>query len=197
MPFWKKFMTGGLVVLLTGVLSISSVYADDDDDDGWSWFGSKSEKHDEHDDDDDDDDDDHHEYDKKKARRAAANPVWKQECSECHLAFPARYLPAESWREMMSSLDKHFGSNASLDPETANEITTYLEQNARTRRSYRDSSGKYPLRITETRWFRHEHDEVASEVRNNPKVKSLANCAVCHKQAELGDYNEHNVTIPR
>jgi len=187
MAFWKKFITGGLVVLLAGVLSISAVYADDDDDDdGWSWFGSKSEKHDDHD-----------EYENKKARRAMANPVWKQECSECHLAFPARYLPAESWREMMSDLDNHFGSNAGLDAETAKEITAYLEQNARKRRSYRDSSGKYPLRITETRWFRHEHDEVASEVRRNPKVKSLANCAVCHKQAELGDYREHNVKIPR
>jgi len=180
MSLWKKIMTGGLVVLLAGGMSISAVYADDDDDDDdWSWFGNKSEQH-----------------EKRKAKRLTANPVWKQECSECHLAFPARYLPAESWREMMSVLDKHFGSNASLDSETIKEITTYLEKNARTRKSYRDASGKYPLRITESRWFKHEHDEVASEVKRNPKVKSLSNCAVCHKQAELGDYSEHNVTIP-
>jgi len=32
----------------------------------------------------------------------------------------------------MSGLDKHFGADASLDPQTAATITTFLEQKRRT-----------------------------------------------------------------
>ena len=95
----------------------------------------------------------------------------------------------------MSGLDKHFGSDASLDPAAAREIGAFLEKNAGGRRY--EASAKPILRITETRWFRHEHDEVSERVWKNPKVKSAANCAACHIQAESGNYSEHNIRIPR
>ncbi len=135
-----------------------------------------------------DDDDD-------KRGAPAMNTQWKTECGACHVAFPPRLLPAESWRAVMSGLDKHFGSDASLDPAAAAEIRAYLEKNA--------GSGKYAaagkpiLRITETRWFKREHDEVPARTWNNPKVKSAANCAACHTQAEAGNYSEHNIRIPK
>ena len=40
----------------------------------------------------------------------ASNPKWKSECASCHVAYPARLLPAESWRALMGGLDKHFGT---------------------------------------------------------------------------------------
>jgi len=123
------------------------------------------------------------------------NTKWKAECGSCHIAFPPRMLPAESWRAMMSGLEKHFGSDASLDAATGREITVFLEKYAG--RRWSDSLSQPQLRITGTRWFRSEHNEVASRVWNNPKVKSRANCAACHTQAENGRFSEHDIRIPR
>lgn len=134
-----------------------------------------------------DDDDDH--------LPIARNAAWQSECGACHVAYPPRLLPADSWRALMSGLDKHFGTDASLDPAAAGEIGAFLEKNAGSNRHIR--SGKPTLRITETRWFLHEHDEVSARTWKNPKVKSAANCAACHTQAESGNFSEHNIRIPK
>ena len=126
---------------------------------------------------------------------AVANAKWASECGACHVAFPPRLLPAASWRAVMSGLDNHFGDNASLDAKSAQEIGAFLERNAGSSRHA--SPGKPVLRITETRWFKREHDEVSARTWKNPKVKSAANCAACHTQAEKGNYSEHNIRIPK
>ena len=126
---------------------------------------------------------------------AVSNAKWKEECGACHFAYPPRFLSAESWRAVMSGLDKHFGSNAGLDAASADEITAFLEKNASTKKH--EASAKPLLRITETRSFKSEHREVASRVWKNPKVKSAANCGACHTRAESGDFSEDNVKIPR
>jgi hypothetical protein len=123
------------------------------------------------------------------------NAKWKTECSACHIAFPPRLLPAESWRAIMSSLNKHFSTNASLDAPTIREIGNFLEKNSG--QPGRETSGKSILRITDTRWFKHEHSEMPANVWKNPKIKSPANCAACHLQAERGNYSEHNIRIPK
>lgn len=127
-------------------------------------------------------------------RMTASDPAWKEECGSCHIAYPPRLLPASSWRELMSGLDKHFGSDASLDKKTADQITAFLERNAGRERASRKSS---TLRITDTRWFRHEHDEISQRTWNNPKVKGASNCEACHAGAANGDFSEHRVRIPR
>jgi nitrate/TMAO reductase-like tetraheme cytochrome c subunit len=127
-------------------------------------------------------------------RYAAPSPLVKAECGSCHIAYPSQLLSASAWRALMSGLDKHFGTDASLDPQTAATITTFLEQNAGRKRSLSASS---TLRISETRWFVHEHDEVSGSVWKSPKVKSPSNCAACHSNAEQGDFNEHSVHIPK
>ena len=83
-----------------------------------------------------------------------SNTKWKDECGACHFAFPPRFLPAESWRAVMVGLDRHFGSNAGLDAETAKEITDFLEKNASTKKH--EVLAKPLLRITETNWFKSE-----------------------------------------
>lgn len=122
---------------------------------------------------------------------AVNNAKWQAECGACHVAFPPQLLDQASWRAVMSGLDKHFGSDASLDPAAAREIGTFLNQHAGTR----SSTGL--LRITETRWFKREHDEVSQRTWRNPKVKSPSNCAACHTQAESGNFSERNIRIPR
>jgi hypothetical protein len=118
---------------------------------------------------------------------------WKAECASCHIAYPAKRLPASAWRRLMSGLDRHFGTDASVDAAAATAITAYLEQHAG-----RDRRGDtQTLRITETSWFLREHDEVPPALWKSPAVNSAANCAACHTQAESGDFRERNIRLPR
>ena len=124
----------------------------------------------------------------------AGRRSWQSECGSCHIAYPPRLLPARSWRALMSDLDRHFGTTASVDPPAAASILAFLEANAG-----RDRSPAAPplLRISESPWFVHEHDDVAGAVWRSPKVKSAANCGACHQGAERGRFSEHDVRIPR
>ena len=125
----------------------------------------------------------------------AANVAWKAECGSCHLAYSPELLPESTWRKIMAGLDKHFGTDASLDAATAAQIGAFLERNAgRDRRRTNDTGS---LRITETRWFQHKHDEVSASAWNSPRIKSAANCSACHGGAERGNFDEHAVRIPR
>lgn len=135
-------------------------------------------------------DDDH-----EGQKSMVSNAKWKSECGACHVAYPPNMLHAESWRAIMSGLEKHFGSNAGLDAATTSEITAFLEQHARTKGH--PPAGQPLLRITETPWFKSEHREVAARHWKNPKIKSPANCGACHPKAESGDFSEDDVKIPR
>ena len=123
------------------------------------------------------------------------NERWKAECGSCHIAYPPQLLPAQAWHRMMSQLDKHFGTDASLDPAAAAEIGAYLERYSGSKR--RALPAPASLRITETAWFIHEHDEVPPAAWKHPAVKGAANCAACHTTAGQGDFRERNIRIPR
>ncbi len=120
------------------------------------------------------------------------NPKWKEECGSCHLAYPPRFLSAESWRKLMAGLDKHFGDNASLDPQVNREILDFLVRNAGSGDRYSAAS----LRISDTPWFTRKHREIPARAWTDPAVKSRANCAACHVNAARGDWSEHGVRMP-
>ena len=180
----KKFQVLAVALLAMGVM-ISAAQADDDDHDERSG-GRYGEKH-------------SGKYGGenrgKSLQPAQINAKFQQECSSCHIAYAPGLLPAESWRKVMNSMDKHFGSDASLDAQDNKEITTFLVNNA----SNRWSASTSPLRISETVWFKRKHDghEIDPAVWKNPKVKSPANCGACHPQAERGDFSERNIRIPK
>ena len=126
------------------------------------------------------------------------DPAYQAECASCHIAYPPQLLPARSWRALMSGLDKHFGTDASVDAQSAAAISAFLERNAGRKRASKYSSSAEPvLRITETRWFEHEHDEVPARTWKNPKVKSAANCTACHAGADKGNFSEHGIRLPK
>lgn len=124
----------------------------------------------------------------------ADNATWRAECGSCHVAYPPALLPAEAWRQTMRSLDRHFGVDASVDAKTAADIDRFLAANAA--RGGGPTAGPEP-RITTTRWFRHEHDEVAAAVFRSPSVKTAANCGACHPGAASGNFDERAVRIPQ
>lgn len=139
-------------------------------------------------------------------KAAPVDPTYAEECSACHLAYPAQLLPARSWRAIMSGLDNHFGENAELGADTAKAITDYLVANAadvnpgrRSRQFLRNiAAADTPLRITETPFFKRKHDEVPERlVKGNPEVGSFSQCQACHGQdAQRGIFDEDTVDIP-
>lgn len=122
----------------------------------------------------------------------AQDPQYVQECGSCHVPYPARMLPASSWHAILDGLDRHFDTDASLEPNVAADIRRYLDSHAR--REPAQTPSAPVLRISQTRWFRHEHDDVPG--RTWAAVKSPANCAACHPGADQGRFSEHDIHLP-
>jgi len=124
-------------------------------------------------------------------------PKYEQECAACHIAYPPGLLPAASWQRLMGTLDQHYGSDASLDAASVQEISQWLDRHAG---SYRRVAEAPPEnRITRSAWFlrKHRADEVPPELWRHAAVKSAANCAACHTQAAQGRFNERDIRLPR
>lgn len=117
------------------------------------------------------------------------------ECASCHTPYAPGLLPAKSWLSVMSSLDKHFGTDASIDEKSVAEISAWLRNNAATSRKF--SEVPPDNRITSSVWFAKKHREVGKDVWLRASIKSRANCAACHQQAAKGDFDEDSVRIPR
>jgi mono/diheme cytochrome c family protein len=126
-------------------------------------------------------------------RAAPLDAVYAAECGSCHLAYPPRLLSAASWARLMKALDRHFGTDASVDPDAFTRIDRYLRDHVGPERKF----GTTALRISETAWFAKKHGEVPTAVWKHPAVRSTANCAACHRAAEQGDYGERNIRLPR
>jgi hypothetical protein len=127
----------------------------------------------------------------EQKRFAVDHPAWQTECGSCHVAYPPQLLPAASWTQLFATLGDHFGTDASLDPAVTTELLNYAQTHAGR------VTTPAPLRISETRWFRHEHDEIAPSTWQREAIGSPANCAACHRGAETGDFSERGIRIPR
>jgi nitrate/TMAO reductase-like tetraheme cytochrome c subunit len=122
-------------------------------------------------------------------------PKHQQECSSCHVAYPPGLLPAASWARLMGGLGKHFGTDASLDAASTQEIGAWLQANAGSDRRVREEPPQD--RISKSNWFVRQHDEVSAATWKRASIGSPANCSACHADAAKGDFNEHKVRIPK
>jgi hypothetical protein len=123
---------------------------------------------------------------------APGNPVWRSECGSCHVAYPPGLLTAPDWRRIMAGLERHFGSDASLDDKTRRQILAFLEHHASRSGRHASPDG----RITTTAWFRSEHRELPASVWRGGRVKSAARCEACHAGAAEGRYGEREIRLP-
>lgn len=126
---------------------------------------------------------------------ATVLPKYQQECAACHLAYPPGLLPRRSWIRLMNNLESHFGTDASIDLKEVQEISVWLDANAGTYRRVR--AEPKDDRLTESDWFVRKHRKIEAEVWLRDSVKSKANCAACHTQAERGNYDDDAVNIPK
>lgn len=120
--------------------------------------------------------------------------AYTQECASCHLAYPPGLLPARSWQRLMGGLDKHYGSDASLDPAALQQISAWLQANAGTDRRVREEPPQD--RITRSAWFGRKHRQIDASVWKLASVKSAANCAACHTAADRGDFDDDRLKFP-
>lgn len=123
---------------------------------------------------------------------APKQAAWQAECGSCHVAYPPALLDAAGWRTVMAGLERHFGSDASLDAKTRDEIGQFLQRHAGKSARLAAPDG----RLTGTAWFRHEHEEVPARVWRT-EVKSPAQCQACHTGAVQGRYGEGEIRLPR
>lgn len=126
--------------------------------------------------------------------RVPLTAAYVQECGACHTVYAPGLLPADSWRRLMGGLGKHYGNDASLDPATAKDIGAWLVEHSGGRKQ---EAAPPQDRITLTRWFTHEHDEIGAATWKRAAIKSPSNCSACHQNTEQGRYSEHDVKIPK
>jgi diheme cytochrome c len=135
----------------------------------------------------------------------ASNQLYRNECASCHFAYQPGLLPTRSWQKIMSGLEDHFGDNAELMPEDYTAILNYLTDNSADLSDYKRSrkinnslaKDETPLRITDTPYFKRKHRELPlSRITNNSEIGSIGNCIACHRQADKGSFNEHEIKIP-
>jgi hypothetical protein len=134
-----------------------------------------------------------------------ASQLYQEECGSCHFAYQPGLLPAASWQGIMGNLDDHFGENAELDEANRLALQDYLlsqsagrvDQGLPNRISASLGNMSPPLRITKTRFFLHEHDEIPQRmVQGNDQIRSFSNCDACHREAAQGSFREHEIQIP-
>lgn len=103
----------------------------------------------------------------------------------------------------MSSLDDHFGEDASLPAETATAIAAFLKANsAETSDSlpanvFRKVSDTRPLEITQTPFWLRLHGEIPEALFKAPPVNSRQNCGACHGDAASGTFAPQAISIPK
>ncbi len=120
--------------------------------------------------------------------------AYAQECASCHLAYPPGLLPSASWRRIMGSLDRHYGTDASLDAATVKELTGWLQASAGTGKRVAEAPPQD--RITRSAWFERKHRGIEPAVWTLPSVKTPAHCAACHGSAEQGRFSDHDLRRP-
>ncbi|MCW5634626.1 MAG: diheme cytochrome c [Rubrivivax sp.] len=118
----------------------------------------------------------------------------RQECASCHVAFPPGLLPRESSRRVMAGLERHYGTDATIDEALARRIEAWLLAHAGSTRRAREAPPED--RITRSAWFLREHRRVEPATWRLPGVKSAANCAACHAGAERGDFDDDRLRLP-
>ena len=136
-----------------------------------------------------------------RARDEKVDPVTNsladEECSACHLAYPAAMLPSTSWQKLMASLESHFGEDASLDDESVSAITRYFTSNAADstwtgNRFSRGQINDWPIRITETDFWLREHKNQTFIEPTNSETINQSDCAACHEGAAKGNFHVHD-----
>ena len=121
-------------------------------------------------------------------------PAYKTECASCHMAYPPAMLSKPSWQRIMGGLDKHFGTDASLDKATERQIGAWLQAQGGTYKRVEASSPGD--RLTTTTWFEKKHRKIDKAVWTRKSINGNAHCQACLQGADMGDFEDDRGRIP-
>ena len=133
------------------------------------------------------------------------NQLYIKECGSCHFPYQPGLLPSNAWNKMMTNLENHFNSDASLNEANLQTLTKYLndnsaEKNMQYKRSNRIVSSlaknQIPDSISTTPYMIKKHEDIRKNLITQNEVKGLFNCMACHKTADKGIYGERDINIP-
>ncbi len=121
--------------------------------------------------------------------------AYQTECASCHMAYPPALLSKSAWQKIMGGLDRHYGADASIDTITQRQIGIWLQTQAGTYKRVEVSSPGE--RITTTHWFEKKHRKIDKSVWSRQSIKGKAQCQACHTSADIGDFEDERVRIPK
>lgn len=125
---------------------------------------------------------------------ASVPPAYTEECGACHVAYPPGMLPTQSWQRIMAGLDRHYGTDATLDPAVFRQLDAWLQAHAGTYK--RVAEAPPGDRITRSAWFTRKHHDIDAATWALPSVKSAANCSACHTGADQGRFDDDHLRMP-
>ncbi|NBS81262.1 MAG: hypothetical protein EBS62_05365, partial [Betaproteobacteria bacterium] len=74
-------------------------------------------------------------------KQSSASALYTDECGSCHLAFAPSLARTEDWLRITSSLSRHFGSDASVSPQSLAMLETYFKTYGSNREKYKFAPG--------------------------------------------------------
>lgn len=132
------------------------------------------------------------------------DPVWREECGSCHLAYHPSLLPARSWERLLAGQESHFGEDLMLEPETVEALRGFLTANGAETQPTEAAwkmlrsvpADEAPLRISTTSYWKAKHGGIDAAVFERAPVNSPANCGACHADAGAGTFEDAAMGIP-
>jgi cytochrome b len=130
--------------------------------------------------------------------------AWQTECGSCHMAYHPTLLASRSWEKLLQQQHQHFGEDLYLDDTTLADLRNYATANSADQgltepsRKIMDSmdAAETPLRITETRYWRRKHDDIAAETWQQSNINGKGQCDACHSDAVQGWFEDSRMNIP-
>jgi len=124
-------------------------------------------------------------------KQSSASALYKDECGSCHLAFAPSLARTEDWLRITSSLSRHFGSDASVSPQSLAMLETYFKTYGSNREKYKFAPGS--LRISDSPWFQRKHrkQRLAEAIGiRTISIRAWSDCMQCHAQADKGYFDD-------
>lgn len=130
----------------------------------------------------------------------ALDAAYEKQCGDCHIPFHPSLRGRGAWTAIMTTLDDHFGEDASLPADELARLSDYLTLNAaerwdtRAANVFRDAE---PLRITDTIFWKRRHADIDPAQFQTKKVGAKSNCEACHGDARTGLFSAQAINIPQ
>ena len=106
--------------------------------------------------------------------------IYLENCRSCHVPIPAQVLPTQSWQEILTNPQNHYGQALPTSVKVMSGlIWTYLKEYSRPA----NSGEVLPQYVTNSRYFKALHPQVEL-----PKPTRHQNCTTCHPSANKLDY---------